>query len=70
MVRTFIGVTALAAASVVMACRRSGTEPGGTFVPPPLPARSVFPADNPWNRDVSQDPVDAAPAPASARPSW
>ncbi|HTX65014.1 MAG TPA: hypothetical protein VMD31_04530 [Opitutaceae bacterium] len=60
MVRTFIGVTALAAASVVMACRRSGTEPGGTFVPPPLPARSVFPADNPWNRDVSQDPVDSS----------
>jgi hypothetical protein len=25
---------------------------------PPLPARTVFPPDNPWNRDVSADPVD------------
>lgn len=23
-----------------------------------LPARSVFPADNPWNRDISREPVD------------
>jgi plastocyanin len=26
--------------------------------PPPLPERTVFPTDNPWNRDVSHDPVD------------
>ena len=23
-----------------------------------LPAQSVFPADNPWNRDISREPVD------------
>ena len=23
-----------------------------------LPAKNVFPADNPWNRDISRDPVD------------
>src|SRR6185437_3130007 len=26
--------------------------------PPPLPPRAVFPADNPWNRDISADAVD------------
>lgn len=25
---------------------------------PMLPAKSIFPADNPWNRDISRDPVD------------
>ncbi len=44
----------------VAACGRSGTEPGSPFTPPPLPSRSVFPADNPWNRDVSADSVDPA----------
>ena len=42
------------------ACGRSGTEPGASYTPPPLPARSVFPADNAWNRDISQDSVDPA----------
>ena len=23
-----------------------------------LPAKNIFPADNPWNRDISRDPVD------------
>jgi hypothetical protein len=41
-------------------CARSGTEPGSPGTPPPLPGRTVFPADNPWNRDVSQDPVDSS----------
>ncbi len=27
---------------------------------PSLPSRAVFPPDNAWNRDVSQDPVDPA----------
>ena len=40
-------------------CGRTGTEPGTQNTPPPLPSRTVFPADNPWNRDVSQDPVDS-----------
>jgi hypothetical protein len=44
----------------LMSCGRSGTEPGTPGTPPPLPSRSVFPADNPWNRDISQDSVDAA----------
>src|SRR6185295_5062704 len=26
--------------------------------PPPLPARSVFPVDNAWNRDIAADSVD------------
>jgi hypothetical protein len=30
------------------------------FTPPSLPARRVFPADNPWNRDVSHLPADPA----------
>jgi len=42
------------------ACARSGTEPAATGTPPPLPALSVFPADNAWNRDISQDSVDPA----------
>jgi len=42
------------------ACGRSGTEPGAPYTPPPLPSRSVFPADNAWNRDISQDSVDPA----------
>ncbi len=48
------------------ACARSSTDStgpadttnhtGGT--PPALPSRTVFPADNPWNRDISADAVD------------
>jgi hypothetical protein len=32
--------------------------PGSGDEPPPLPSRSAFPPDNPWNRDISADPVD------------
>ena len=53
-------VGALGLAWCLAACARSGTEPGTSAPPPPLPSRSVFPADNPWNRDVSQDAVDPA----------
>jgi hypothetical protein len=56
---------AIAAAIVLAACG-SGPSPGGSpgtgppdgGTPPAAGACSVFPADNPWNRDVSQDPVD------------
>ncbi len=36
------------------------TQPPGDSLPPndPLPSRTVFPADNAWNRDVSSEPVD------------
>ena len=36
------------------------TQPQGDSLPPnePLPSRTVFPADNAWNRDVSSEPVD------------
>jgi hypothetical protein len=44
----------------------SSTNPDGTAEPPPpaggdvarIAGCAVFPADNPWNRDVSRDPVD------------
>lgn len=36
-----------------------GSSAGVTGIPPSLSANcSVFPADNPWNRDVSSDPLD------------
>ena len=47
-VATYEGVAALSTVTV---------GPGG---PPSPPSRSIFPADNPWNRDISQDPVDPA----------
>ena len=36
------------------------TQPPGDALPPndPVPSRTVFPADNAWNRDISSDPVD------------
>ena len=36
------------------------TQPPGDSLPPndPLPSRTVFPADNAWNRDISSEPVD------------
>jgi hypothetical protein len=51
-------------ATITFAC--SGAAPGdGPLDPPadalpggPIPARSVFPPDNAWNRDVSTDAVD------------
>jgi hypothetical protein len=58
--KTLRRVARLGLAWCLAACGRSGTEPGPPGTPPPLPARSVFPADNPWNRDISLDPVDAA----------
>lgn len=32
--------------------------PPNGLIPPPLPNRTVFPADNPWNQDISAEPVD------------
>ncbi len=58
----------LALAVCAAGCGASGT-PGGSTASggPPTPGQSplvagcaVFPADNPWNRDVSADPVDPA----------
>ena len=57
--RTLRCAAALGLAGCLATCARSGTEPGAPGTPPPLPTRTVFPADNPWNRDVSQDPVDS-----------
>jgi hypothetical protein len=56
-------VRKIAAGASVLALTCSGAgagpaDPGSGGEPPPLPARAVFPADNPWNRDVSRDPVD------------
>jgi len=41
-----------------LACRATTSPPASPAPPPPLPARSVFPADNAWNRDISADSVD------------
>jgi hypothetical protein len=46
----------LAALALLAAC--TGTEPEVPLETPALPDRSVFPADNPWNLDVSGAPVD------------
>src|SRR5436309_4981087 len=40
-----------------LACR-GVTSPPPRPPPPPLPSRAVFPADNPWNRDISADAID------------
>jgi hypothetical protein len=60
MAKTLRCVARLGLVWCMAACGRSGTEPGAPGTPPALPSRSVFPADNPWNRDISQDPVDPA----------
>jgi hypothetical protein len=39
-----------------------GSSPSDTMPSPALGARRVFPADNPWNTDVSAQPVDPASA--------
>jgi hypothetical protein len=44
------------ALGALLAC--TGTEPETPAETPDLPARSVFPADNPWNTDISGEPVD------------
>jgi hypothetical protein len=46
----------LAALALFAAC--TGTEPELPLETPALPDRSVFPADNPWNLDISGAPVD------------
>jgi hypothetical protein len=48
---------ALVAAALAAACA-GPQEPDAEVEPPTLPSRSVFPADNPWNRAISADPVD------------
>lgn len=45
-------------AAVLIAACRGPQEPGPGSETPALPSRSIFPADNPWNRDISADPVD------------
>src|SRR5688500_2056008 len=54
--RLSAGLTMLAA-STVTACGDSSA-PIIYPPPPPLPAFAVFPADNPWSRDISADDVD------------
>jgi hypothetical protein len=44
--------------AVLTAACRGPQEPGPGSGSPTLPSRSVFPADNPWNRDISAEPVD------------
>lgn len=54
----------LAVAWLLQACSANDgggiTQPPGDSLPPndPLPLRTVFPADNAWNRDISAEPVD------------
>lgn len=36
----------------------AGSTDPNPIVPAPLPVRTVFPASNPWNRDISADTVD------------
>jgi hypothetical protein len=45
-------------AAVLTAACKGPQEPGPGSETPTLPSRSVFPADNPWNRDIADDPVD------------
>jgi plastocyanin len=52
------GYSPAASISVATGGSGGGGGGGGGTEPPALPDRSVFPADNPWNRDVSSDPVD------------
>src|SRR5262249_57363767 len=49
-------VTLWLALGAGLACRDTASPPPPP--PPPLPTRAVFPADNPWNRDISADSVD------------
>src|SRR5678815_2383713 len=60
-------IAGFAAFALVVAASACSHNDGGAFDPPPvdsppdnspLPARTVFPPDNAWNRDVSSDPVD------------
>lgn len=50
----------LAPLLALAACTSGGSPAGPTtpFVPPGMPARTVFPADNPWNLSVAGDSVD------------
>jgi len=58
--RQFVAV--IAASLAVIACKSSTNPPdsprGGNEVS--IAGRRMFPADNPWNKDVSSDPVDPA----------
>jgi hypothetical protein len=46
----------LAITCLALAC--AGTEPEPPLETPDLPDRAVFPADNPWNLDISAEPAD------------
>ena len=52
------GTLLIAMLALAAACRGAGTGTGDPAGPPPLPARAVFPPDNPWNTDISADSVD------------
>lgn len=56
------GVTITAAITIILAgCSGATTPaPSGDDTPPALSDRRVFPADNPWNKDISSEPVDPA----------
>lgn len=43
---------------ITIACGSTTTSPDQTGVAPSLGSCPLFPADNPWNRDVSRDAVD------------
>jgi hypothetical protein len=53
------GVALATVLALATACGNDGVGPDPTVNEPPLPARTVFPADNEWNRDISADSVDA-----------
>jgi hypothetical protein len=56
------GITITAAITIVLAACSGATTPApsGDETPPTLSGRRVFPADNPWNKDISSEPVDPA----------
>jgi len=58
MTRPHLGALLLAALALANACGSDTVSPDPTVNEPPLPQRTVFPADNEWNRDVSADSVD------------
>ena len=57
----------------LLACSKGAgpVDPPDDELPPvnePLPGRTVFPADNAWNRDISAEPVDPRNSPNSRNP--
>src|SRR5687767_4767218 len=56
------GAVACSAADVSITDPPPGSTPDTTAAGTNLGARRVFPADNPWNTDISAQPVDPASA--------